>query len=86
MLGEKVTAAREERGFSQTELANRAGIQRKSLQNIEYARSSMKDELGRYGHGNPKLDTIYSIAAALEIDIAYLVDPGRSIEPLADAS
>jgi transcriptional regulator with XRE-family HTH domain len=82
LLGAKVAAVRHQRGYSQTELANLAGIQRKSLQNVEYARSSAKGADGSYGHGNPKLDTVFAIAGALDIDIAWLIDPNRPVTPL----
>ena len=83
-LGEKVHLMREKRGLSQTELANRADVQRKSLQNIEYGRGSMKRADGTYGIGNPKLDTVHALARALRVDLAYLVDPTVPTYPLPD--
>lgn len=83
-LGEKIQVMRVKRGLSQTELANRAEVQRKSLQNIEYARGSMKRADGTYGIGNPKLDTVHALARALNVDLAYLVDPAVPVYPLPD--
>lgn len=84
VLAEKVHLMREKRGLSQTDLANAADVQRKSLQNIEYARGSMKRPDGTYGVGNPKLDTVHSLARALNVDLAYLVDPTVPVHPLPD--
>ena len=82
LLGAKVAAVRELRGLTQTELANSVGMQRKSVQNIEYGRASMKGADGTYGPGNPKLDTVFQLAGALRVDLAYLVDPSRPVHPI----
>ncbi|QWF24150.1 helix-turn-helix domain-containing protein [Nocardioides sp. LMS-CY] len=79
LLGRKVRAAREARGFSQDELAGRTGISRNQIQNIEHCRNNTRDPVtGRPGPGNPRLDTIFILAEVLDIDVTYLVDPTQA--------
>lgn len=78
-LGAKVRAAREKRGLRQDELGHLVGMDRKAIQNVEYGRSSTKKN-GTYGPGNPKLDTIFALARALDVSVAYLVDPDIPLE------
>lgn len=75
LIGQKVRTRRVELGWSQESLAIRVEIDRKSLQNIEYGRASTRNPDGSYDVGNPKFDTLLRLANALEIDVAYLVDP-----------
>ncbi|MBO0842767.1 MAG: helix-turn-helix transcriptional regulator [Nocardioides sp.] len=79
LLGQKVRARREALGMSQEELGLRCQMDRKAIQNVEYGRSSTKKD-GAYRPGNPKLDTIFTIAKVLDISVAYLVDPTRPVE------
>ncbi len=81
LIGQKVRAGRLRLDLSQEELGHRAGMDRKSIQNIEYGRSSTKGADGHYGPGNPKLDAIWAIANVLDLELAYLVDPTRPVEP-----
>ncbi|MFT4296851.1 MAG: helix-turn-helix transcriptional regulator [Micropruina sp.] len=83
LLGEKVRALREDRGLTQEELAHRTGIARNQIQNIEHNRNNAKDpQTGRPGRGNARLDTIFRLAHELDVEVTYLVDPGRPIKPL----
>ncbi|MFT3971364.1 MAG: helix-turn-helix transcriptional regulator [Micropruina sp.] len=83
LLGEKVRALREDRGLTQEELAHRTGIARNQIQNIEHNRNNVKDPAtGRPGHGNARLDTIFRLAHELGVDVTYLIDPARPVDPL----
>ncbi len=83
LLGEKVRALREERGLTQEQLAHQTGIARNQIQNIEHNRSNTKDpQTGRPGRGNARLDTLFLLAEELAVDVTYLVDPERAVEPL----
>jgi len=79
ILGSKVRARREQLKMSQEELGLRAGMDRKAVQNVEYGRSSTKRN-GAYGPGNPKLDTIYTLARVLDLSVGYLVDPSVPVQ------
>lgn len=76
LLGAKVAARRSELELTQEQLAERAGISRNQVQNIEHSRSNVKDpKTGRPGPGNARLDTVFRLAHALDVEVAYLVDP-----------
>lgn len=80
LLGAKVAARRSELELTQEQLAERAGISRNQIQNIEHSRSNVKDpKTGRPGPGNARLDTVFRLAAALEVEVTYLVDPAQTI-------
>ncbi len=75
LLGRKVAARREQRGLTQERLAELSGISRNQIQNIERSRNNSTDpRTGRPGPGNARLDTIYRLADALEVEVAWLVD------------
>lgn len=59
-FGKKVRHLRLANGWSQEELANRAGLHRTYISDIER------------GNRNPTLSVIYEVASALEVDIAAL--------------
>lgn len=65
-LGDKVRARRGELGMSQEQLRERSGISRNQIQNIENARGNSTET------SNPKLDALWALANALEIDISEL--------------
>ena len=80
LLGAKVAARRSELELTQKQLAERAGISRKQVHNIEHSRSNVKDPTtGRPGPGNARLNTVFRLAHALEVDVTYLVDPKAPI-------
>jgi len=60
-FGDKVRKYRMRRGFSQEELAYRAGLHRTQIGLIES------------GKRCPRLDTVYKLAAALDIEPARLL-------------
>ena len=64
-VGPRVTALRQERGLSLSEVARRAGVGKATLSGLEA------------GTRNPTLDTLYAIASALQVPLtAVLADPG----------
>lgn len=60
-IGERVRAARLERGMSVSDVAERAGMKRPNLSRLEH------------GHHEPSLETIERIAQALGVTVAQLV-------------
>ena len=83
LLGEKVRALREDRGLTQEDLAHRTAIARNQIQNIEHSRNNAKDPAtGRHGPGNARLDTIFRLAHELDVEVTYLIDPARPVDPL----
>ena len=83
LLGRKVQAMREARGFTQEDLAEHTGIHRNQIQNIEKNRNNTKDPVtGLPGPGNARLETVFRLADALRVDICYLVDPKVEVLPL----
>lgn len=81
-LGEKVRTLRERKDWTQEELAERAGISRNQVQNIEHSRNNSRDpKTGRPGRGNPRLETIYHLADALGVNPVVLVDPSALLPP-----
>lgn len=81
LFAAKVRAAREAKGWSQLKLAERAHLSYRQVQHIERNRNNERSTTGAPQPANPKLDTIYQLATALEIDIAYLVDPDQPVRP-----
>jgi transcriptional regulator with XRE-family HTH domain len=79
-LGRKVQRLRTRRQWTQEQLSAASGVSRNQIQNIEHSRNNARDPLTRLpGRGNPRLDTIFALAAALEVDVAVLIDPERSL-------
>ena len=60
-LGNLIQRARKQRGLTQTELANLAGLRQEMVSKIET------------GHDSARLAALYSLFAALDLDM--LVDP-----------
>jgi transcriptional regulator with XRE-family HTH domain len=81
-LGEKVRTRREQLGMTQEKLAEVAGVHRNQIQNIEHSRNNAKDpRTRRPGPANPRLDTVFAIANALQVEVSVLIDPA---EPLPE--
>lgn len=70
-----MTQLRGLRGLTQEALAERTGLSRNQIQNIERNRNNQQ------GFGNPRLETIVRLAVALEVDPTYLIssDPDESL-------
>lgn len=68
---------RRELGLTQEQLAERTGISRNQIQNIENNRNNSKDPRTGYpGPGNARLDTVFRLAEALKLDVTELISPG----------
>lgn len=75
-MGRRVQERRHELGLTQEQLAERTGISRNQIQNIENNRNNTKHpESGKPGPANARLDTVFLLADALEVSVAYLIDP-----------
>lgn len=83
-FGRKVEAARKARGLTQDELWRRSDMSRSNLQNILYARHYVPGD--EEEPSQPKLETIFKLSVALEVDIGYLVDIRRAVEPVPPPS
>ncbi|MGI9157847.1 MAG: helix-turn-helix domain-containing protein [Marmoricola sp.] len=82
-FGRKVAAVRVMRQLTQEELADRTGISRNQIQNIERNRSNRIDPAtGRPGNGNARLDTVFLLAEQLRVDVTYLIDPDVPVTPV----
>lgn len=72
-FSDRLKQLRAARGLSQEELANRAGMSRSRVQQLEWNR---KDTRSKEGPANPTTDLVWQLADALEVGIADLmVDP-----------
>jgi transcriptional regulator with XRE-family HTH domain len=76
----KVRQAYDEQGLTQLELVERTSISQGYLKLLLNKRGSHRDRNGNYKPANPTLDVIIKLADALDLDIAYLVDPDRPVE------
>ncbi|KAB7708175.1 helix-turn-helix domain-containing protein [Bacillus aerolatus] len=70
MIGKNIYEIRKRRGLSLTELADRAGIAKSNLSNIE-----------RNLNQNPSINVIEKIAVVLGVDLKTLLKVERNIEP-----
>lgn len=60
--------------MTQEQLAHVAGVSRNQIQNIEHSRNNTRDPgSGRLGNGNPRLDTVFALAYALDVEVAALI-------------
>jgi transcriptional regulator with XRE-family HTH domain len=78
-FGEKVRRRVDELGLTQRELIEKTALSRGYIQLLLNNRGSHKDEDGSYKPPNPTLDVIWRLAGALDVDVAYLVDPQRPV-------
>lgn len=78
LLGRRVFELRTDLGLTQEQLAERTGISRNQIQNIEKNRNNSKDpRTGRPGPGNARLDTVFLLADALGVSVTELIDPSK---------
>lgn len=81
LFGEKVRRRHDELGLTERQLIERTGLSRSYVQLLLNNRGTAKDRrTGQHGPPNPTLDVIWRMADALQIDVAYLVDPTQSVE------
>nr|WP_238526292.1 helix-turn-helix transcriptional regulator [Gordonia neofelifaecis] len=69
-FGHRLVTVRKARGLSQEELAERCGLHRNAVSNLERATSNSAS-----GIADPLLSTVYRLARALEVPPTYLM-PG----------
>ncbi len=81
-FGDKVRRRAEDLELTQRELIEKTGLSRGYIQLLLNNRGSHKDESGHYKPLNPTLDVLWRLADALEVDVSYLVDPERPIQPM----
>jgi transcriptional regulator with XRE-family HTH domain len=80
LLGRRVATTREIRGLTQEQLAELTGLSRNQVQNIERNRNNTKDPVtGKPGTGNARLETIFVLAEALRVDVAWLIDTSTTM-------
>lgn len=73
-LADKVRVHRDRLGMTQETLAEKTGLSRNQIQNIEANRNNQN------GPANPQLDTVFALAHALQIEVTYLIDPRTPIQ------
>ena len=77
-----VHTRRREMGMSQEQLAELTGLSRNQVQNIENNRNNTRDpKSGMPGPGNPRLDTVFRLAEALEISVVDLITDPEASKP-----
>lgn len=70
-LGQHIANLREERGWSQLDLANIAGVSFGTVQRIETGKTEWRGQ--NSPPGNPTLHSLYAVAAALDLTPAKLI-------------
>ena len=82
LLGLRVHRLRRQQGITQEALAERTGLSRNQIQNIERNRNNRRDpQTGRPGIGNPQLETVFRLAAELQVDPSYLISTDPEVMP-----
>jgi len=71
----QVGERRRKHGWTQEDLAEKVGISRNQVQNIENNRNNTRGPDGRPGPANPNLDTVFALAHALQCSISELIEP-----------
>ncbi len=80
LLGRRVASTRELRGLTQEQLAELTGLSRNQIQNIERNRNNSKDPVtGIPGPGNARLETVFVLADALQVDVTWLLDTKTNV-------
>ncbi len=69
MIGDNIGKIRKQKGFSLSELAERAGISKSYLSNIE-----------RNVNHNPSIHVIEKIAAVLDVDLQLLLNADETVK------
>jgi HTH-type transcriptional regulator / antitoxin HipB len=71
-LGATIQRTRKQRGLTQTELANLAGLRQEMISKIET------------GHEGTKLSSIYALFAALDLELVVDTRSGKPTKTIAD--
>lgn len=74
-MASQVSERRRKHGWTQEDLAEKVGISRNQVQNIENNRNNTRGPDGKLGPANPNLDTVFALALALECSVTDLIDP-----------
>lgn len=69
---------REDRGWTQEQLAHRAGLSRNQVQNLENNRNNNNTGVGR-SSANPSLDTLLALESAFEMRFGDLLVEVRTL-------
>ena len=69
---------REDRGWTQEQLAHRAGLSRNQVQNLENNRNNNNTGVGR-SSANPSLDTLLALEDAFELPLGELLVEVRTL-------
>lgn len=75
-LAHQVEERRRKHGWTQEDLAEKAGISRNQVQNIERNRNNTRGPDGKPGPANPNLDTVFALAHALDCTVSDLIGSG----------
>ncbi len=67
-FGHRLVVIRKERGYSQEQLAERSGMHRNQISNLERGTSNREPFVS-----DPQLSTVYRLARALDVPPAYLL-------------
>ncbi|MCF8606796.1 helix-turn-helix domain-containing protein [Gordonia sp. HY442] len=78
-FGHRLVVIRKARGYSQEVLAERSGLHRNQISNLERGTSNRAPHVA-----DPLLSTVYRLAGALDVPPAYLLPDLR--DPVATAS
>lgn len=82
MLALKLRKLRHDRQLTQKETADLAGMNLRSYQRIEANEAGSTSKRRCQPTSNPQIDTIFRLAFVLEVDVSYLIDPAREVEPV----
>jgi transcriptional regulator with XRE-family HTH domain len=82
LFARKIRAARTDLGWSQLRLSEESGVSYRQIQLIESNSNNEKGSDAAPQPANPKLDTVYLLAQALQVTVSYLVDPDRDVDPV----
>lgn len=72
-LAQQVEDRRRKRGWTQEDLAEKTGIHRNQIQNIEKNRNNVRGPDGKPGPANPNLATVFALAHALDCTVVDLI-------------
>lgn len=80
LFATKVRHRHDKLGLTERQLIEHTALSRGYIQLLLNNRGGHKDpRTGAYRPPNPTLDVIWRLAEALEVDVAYLVDPDRKV-------
>ena len=75
-FGHRLLVIRKARGYSQEHLAERAGMHRNQISNLERGTSNREPYVS-----DPQMSTVYRLARALDVPAAFLLPDLRTLVP-----